>query len=258
MVDCIVPATGPKELELVREFGIIDAAPVTHENFRQWVIEDKFCAGRPNWDAVGATFTDDVEPFESMKIRMLNAGHQILANAGELLGIGTIAECMADPDVSAFFAKVLHEEISPHVTPVPGMTPEQYITLISNRFANPKIHDTTRRVAFDGLSRHRGFLHPVIEEALGQDTPITGLALVEALWARMCAGTREDGSNIEPNDPEWEALSSAALQTRDQPEAWLVFYGPIGQEIRFAEPFKAALERLWNLGTRASIQDYLR
>jgi hypothetical protein len=87
MVDSIVPATGPDELRLVRELGIDDAAPVTHENFRQWVIEDDFCAGRPDWDRVGATFTSDVHGYEMMKIRILNAGHQVLANAGELLSV---------------------------------------------------------------------------------------------------------------------------------------------------------------------------
>lgn len=79
MVDSIVPATGPNELKLVRELGIEDNAPVTHENFRQWVIEDDFCAGRPDWDKVGATFTDLVHDYETMKIRILNAGHQVIA-----------------------------------------------------------------------------------------------------------------------------------------------------------------------------------
>src|SRR6056297_1737061 len=103
MVDCIVPATGDAERALVREFGISDAAPVTHENFRQWVIEDDFCAGRPEWDAVGATFSDQVHAYETMKIRLLNAGHQVLANAGELLSVETIADCMAHPQISALF-----------------------------------------------------------------------------------------------------------------------------------------------------------
>ena len=91
MVDCIVPATGPDEIALARHFGLDDAAPVTHENFRQWVMEDAFCAGRPDWDTVGATFSDRVHDHERMKIRVLNGGHQLLANAGELLGCATIA-----------------------------------------------------------------------------------------------------------------------------------------------------------------------
>jgi len=80
MVDCIAPATGPKELALAHDFGIKDTAVVTHEAFRQWVMEDKFCAGRPAWDTVGATFSDEVHAFETMKIRILNAGHQVIAN----------------------------------------------------------------------------------------------------------------------------------------------------------------------------------
>ncbi|WP_372803095.1 mannitol dehydrogenase family protein, partial [Paracoccus seriniphilus] len=107
MVDCIVPATGPKELELVRTFGIEDAAPVTHENYRQWVIEDKFCAGRPDWDKVGATFTDDVHSFEAMKIRILNGGHQLIADAGEILSVEFISGCMNHPLIGAYFRKTV-------------------------------------------------------------------------------------------------------------------------------------------------------
>ena len=92
MVDCIVPATGPNELALVQGLGIDDAAPVTHENFRQWVIEDDFCAGRPDWDRIGATFSDDVHSYETMKLRILNGGHQLIGNPGELLSVRTIAQ----------------------------------------------------------------------------------------------------------------------------------------------------------------------
>ena len=90
MVDCIVPATGSREIELARTFGVEDAAPVTHENFRQWVIEDKFCMGRPDLEKVGATFTDNVHDFEVMKIRILNGGHQLIADAGEILSVESI------------------------------------------------------------------------------------------------------------------------------------------------------------------------
>jgi mannitol 2-dehydrogenase len=257
MVDCIVPATGPDALAQVRALGINDTAPVTHESFRQWVIEDAFCAGRPDWDRVGATFTSDVHAFESMKIRMLNAGHQLLANAGELLGIETIAGCMADADVAGFFARVQNAEIAAHVAAVPGMSPQAYTTLISRRFANPKIHDTTRRVAFDGLSRHQGFLHPIIADARATGTPLEGLALAEALWARMCAGSREDGGQIEPNDPQWDALQATALAARNAPDVWLTAYGPEADDARFSAAFAAALGSLWRDGTRATLQAYL-
>ena len=144
MVDCIVPATGPKELALAASLGIDDAAPVTHENFRQWVIEDDFCAGRPDWDRAGATFSDEVHAFEAMKLRILNGGHQILADIGEVMGLETISEAMTHPKINALFRRIQRDEIAPHVAPVPGFTPQSYIELIERRFANPSIVDTTR------------------------------------------------------------------------------------------------------------------
>jgi mannitol 2-dehydrogenase len=260
MVDCIVPATGPKELALVKDFGIDDAAPVTHENFRQWVIEDEFCAGRPPWERVGATLSADVHAYEKMKIRILNGGHQIIANPGEILSVETISGCMAHPLIGALFRKVAAEEIVPHVRPVPGMTPAAYVTLIERRFSNPCIVDTTRRVAFDGSSRHAGFLLPVIRDALKSGTPINGLALAEALWARMCEGSREDGSQIAPNDPFWDSLQAAAKDARRRPAAWLeqkTFYGDLADDRRFSAAFKDWLALIWSEGTEAALRKYL-
>lgn len=260
MVDCIVPATGPAELALVRDIGIADAAPVTHENFRQWVIEDDFCAGRPDWDEVGATFSPNVHSYEMMKIRILNAGHQVLANAGELLSVPTIADCMAHPGVAAMFRKVQVEEILPHVDPVPGISPRDYLALIERRFSNPAIRDTTRRVAFDGSSRHPGFLVPIIRDALAGGSSLEGLALVEAFWARMCGGHREDGSSIDPNDPDWAELTVVAQAARDRPAAWLEqrkIYGDLAGSEDFAGAFERWLSVLWREGTLAALARYV-
>ena len=253
MVDCIVPATGPRELALARGFGIDDAVPVTHENFRQWVIEDDFCAGRPDWDRVGATFSDRVHGYEAMKLRMLNAGHQVLANPGELLSVETISGCMAHPRIHAQFHRVELEEIAPHVEPVPDATPEAYLDLLVRRFSNTAIVDTTRRVAFDGSSRHPGFVLPILRDGLRTGAPVEGLALVEALWARMCEGTREDGSVIEPNDPSWDTLRTAAKAARDRPRAWLEqrpVYGDLVEAPRFVEAFERWLGRIRGAGAR--------
>ncbi|KPP87922.1 MAG: mannitol 2-dehydrogenase MltK [Rhodobacteraceae bacterium HLUCCA08] len=260
MVDCIVPATGPAELALARDMGIEDAAPVTHENFRQWVIEDDFCAGRPDWDKVGAIFATDVHPFETMKIRILNGGHQVISDPGEILGLQTISDCMAHPLIAGLFRKVAMDEIVPHVAPVPGLMPADYVDLIDRRFANPAIVDTVRRVAFDGSSRHTGFILPVLRAALEAGTPVEGLALVQALWARMCAGTRENGSTIDPNDPFWSDLQAAALAARDDPAAWLeqgTIYGDLARAPRFAEAFGRWLTLIWAEGTEAALTAYL-
>lgn len=259
MVDCIVPATGPAELALVRDIGIEDEAPVTHENFRQWVIEDRFCAGRPDWDRVGATFSDAVHDYERMKIRVLNAGHQVIGNVADLLGIVTIAKTMADPQIAALFRRVEETEILPHVHAVPEYTPAAYLDLIEGRFANPAIRDTTRRVAFDGSSRHPGFVLPSIRDGLRAGAPVAGLALVEALWARYCTGLREDGSVIEPNDPDWPALQARATVAATDPRAWLVpaVYGDLADAPRFADAFDGWLRMIHKKGARAALDRYL-
>lgn len=260
MVDCIVPATGAAEIALVQELGIADTAPVTHENYRQWVIEDDFCAGRPDWDKAGAVFTPAVHDYEAMKIRILNAGHQVLANAGELLSVETIADCMAHPLISALFRKVQHEEIVPGVAAVPEITPQAYVGLIEQRFSNPAIRDTVRRVAFDGSARHPGFVHPALRDALAAGGPVAGLSLVEALWARMCAGTREDGSEIAPNDPDWDNLTAAASDARSRPMAWLEqqhIYGNLIENDLFVSEFTRWLTMIWSQGSEAALRSYL-
>ena len=260
MVDCIVPATGPREMALARSFGIEDAAPVTHETFRQWVIEDNFPAGRPAWEEVGATISTDVHVYEAMKIRILNGGHQVIAAPGDLLGVDTIAGAMAHPLIRGLFTKVAAEEIAPHVAPTPETTPAEYITLIERRFANPEIADTTRRVAFDGSSRQPGFIVPTILAGLKAGTPTAGLALTSALWARYCEGVREDGSTIEPNDPHWENLRGTAHAARIDPSAWLAMrrvYGDLGEVPGFAADFARWHRLICADGAEAAMRAYL-
>ena len=259
MVDCIVPATTAEVLAKAEALGLQDAAPVTHENFRQWVIEDRFSAGRPPLERVGVTLTNDVHSYETMKLRILNGGHQLLANAGEILGVDTIADCTADRDISAFFTKVQRSEIIPQVAAVPGMTPSAYLDLISTRFTNPEIRDTTRRVAFDGSSRHAGFLLPTLRERSVAGRDVAGLALAEALWARMCAGTREDGSQIAANDPFWEELVDRARAASKDPSCWRTqqMYAPLAGDTAFARHFDRWLGMLWTQGCRETLQSYV-
>ncbi|MEM1235298.1 MAG: mannitol dehydrogenase family protein [Pseudomonadota bacterium] len=260
MVDCIVPATGPEEIALVRSFGIDDQTPVTHENFRQWVMEDSFCAGRPAWEEVGATFSDDVHAYETMKLRLLNGGHQIIAAPAEILGLKTIADAMAAPRIRGFLRKVALTEIAPHVDTVPAMDAPRYVDLIDARFSNPAIKDTVRRVAFDGSSRHTGAVLPVIRDAIAAGTDLAGLALSQALWARMCMGEREDGTVIEPNDPVWDALATAAEAACTDPQIWLEqrhFYGTIADDSRFCCAFAGALSSLLADGVEPTLGRYL-
>lgn len=261
MVDCIVPATGAAELTLAQSLGISDQAPVTHEPFRQWVIEDNFCRGRPDWDLAGAEFSDNVGGFEAQKIRILNAGHQILANVAEVLNIDTVAQAMKHPGIHAMFRKIETEEIVPHIIPVSGITPQKYLDQVDRRFSNSAIADTIRRVAFDGSSRHVGFILPTIRDAIAAGGPIDGLALAEAAWARMCEGTREDGSQIETNDPVWDDLHACAKKARKKPSIWLEMrniYGRIGDDPGFSNTFNRWLTIIYRDGIEAAIQEFVR
>ena len=260
MVDCIVPATGSRELGLVQSFGLEDQAPVSHEAFRQWVVEDKFCAGRPEFEKVGVVFSDKLELYEAQKIRVLNAGHQIVANLAEILHLKTISEAMQQPKIRAVFRTIEIQEILPHLTPVPGITQEEYVDLVEYRFANPAIIDTTRRVAFDGSSRHPGFVLPSIRDGLATGTSISGLALVEAAWARMCQGQREDGSIIIANDPYWTDLQEQAKMAKETPSIWLEMrniYGNLGENQEFLQKFSYWLEAIYDKGIEACLDEYL-
>jgi len=261
MVDCIVPRTGEVEINIVKKLGIEDLVPVSHENFRQWVIEDKFCKGRPPWDKVGVQFSDNVHGYEDQKIRILNGGHQIIANAAELLNIETVRDAMKNKTIVNLLEKIEKEEIIPHIKPVPGYTPLEYYELIAARFSNPSIQDTIRRVAFDGSSRHAGFLVPSIKDGIKNNISINGLSLAEALWARMCEGTREDGSSIEPNDPNWEKLNTCAKKSRENPLKWLEqieIYGDSSKDEKFKVYFSKWLKMIYEQGVEKTISVYLK
>ena len=261
MVDCIVPSTGERELALAHDVGIADEVPVSHENFRQWVIEDKFCSGRPNWERVGAQFTNDVYLYEKMKLRILNAGHQLIANAGELLSIELISGCMRHKLIGDYFAKVANEEIAPHVKNLPDMNVQNYVKLVTERFSNVNILDTVRRVAFDGSSRHTGFVLPIIRDAIDAETPVSGLLLSQAIWARMCAGWRENGTEIIENDPFWEQLNLKAIEAKDAPLIWLEqdhIYGDLVLNSAVRNEFTVWSESIWSEGIERTLFKYLK
>lgn len=261
MVDRITPATGDRERALAAEYGLDDPVPVTCEPFRQWVLEDNFPQGRPRLEEVGVTFTDKVHEYERMKIRILNGGHAIIAYSGALLGCELADQAMAHPLVHAFFRKVEETEVLPHVHPVPEFTPAAYLELIDERFSNPAVKDTIRRLCLDGSNRQPKFIVPSILDGLKAGTSVEGLALESALWCRYCAGQFEDGSTIEPNDPNWSRLTELSDAAKSRPGAWLeqrTVYGELAKNETFAALFADWLERLWTNGTQDTLETYLK
>ncbi|WP_309083577.1 mannitol dehydrogenase family protein [Chelativorans sp.] len=261
MVDRITPATGDRERRaLEEEFGIVDGWPVFCESYRQWVLEDNFPAGRPALEQVGVEFVQDVAPFETMKIRILNGGHSLLAYAAALLDVRFVHEAMANPLLHAFLRKVEQDEIIPVVPPVPGTDLLSYFRRVEERFANPKIADTAQRLCYDGSNKLPKFILPTISDRLEKGLDATGLALEVALWCRYCFGTTESGVPIAPNDPNWHRLQAAAETARSEPAAWLALtdiFGDLGLCEPFRKSFGEALNMLWRDGTERTLQRYV-
>ena len=261
MVDRITPATTDREREILeREFGVEDGWPVFCEGFTQWVLEDNFSLGRPDFEKVGVQFVEDVSPFELMKLRILNGGHATIAYPGGLMGIHYVHEAMEHPLIRAFLRKLEETEIIPMVPPVPDTDTNAYFDLIEQRFSNPKIGDTIQRLCLDGSNRQPKFIVPVIRDAIAKGASISGLALESALWCRYCAAVDESGRAIAPNDPNWDTLVRVAQAAKDNPQAWLdqdAVYGAVGSDPRFSAAFAQWLDMLWSRGTVATLEHYL-
>lgn len=261
MVDRITPATGERERNIARDdFNIDDNWPVFCEEFKQWVMEDNFPAGRPALEKAGVQFVSDVAPYEHMKIRILNGGHAAIAYPAALLDIHFVHEAMEHPLIRAFLTKLEKEEIIPVIPPVPDTDLNEYFALIERRFLNPKIGDTIPRLAQDGSNRQPKFILPSTADRLERGEDITGLSLVSALWCRYFYGTSDSGKEIVFNDASAERLQAAAIKAKDDPMAFLALndiFGAVAESELFRKRFAHALKTLWQEGTAKTLQLYL-
>jgi fructuronate reductase len=257
MVDRIVPATAPADIDRLEALtGYRDEAPVMHEPFRQWVIEDAFVGARPDFGAVGAEMVADVTPFEHMKLRMLNGTHSSLAYLGYLAGYETIAETVADPVLADFARALWRDEIIPALTPPPGVDLPAYADALAARYANPAIRHRTWQIAMDGSQKLPQRILGTIAESRAAGRPVPGLTLAVAAWMRYTSGRDEKGQPIEVKDPLAPRL--AALW-RDDPAATVrgflaveeVFPAALRDDAGFASDLTEALDGLVGNGARA-------
>lgn len=248
MVDRITPVTTDAARALVEErFGYRDAWPVVAEPFVQWVLEDDFPLGRPPLEDAGVQMVRDVVPYELMKLRLLNAGHQGLAYAGWLRGHAFAHEAATDPLVAAF-VRAYWAEARPTLAPVPGVDLDAYVAELLVRFANPAIADTLARLAQDASDRIPKFVLPAVRDNLAAGrAPVEGAALV-ACWARCWEGEDEQGRPIRIDDPFGEELARRASEQRSgDPLAFLRFgpvFGDLADRPEFARPYAQALRIL--------------
>jgi fructuronate reductase len=259
MVDRITPATTDANIARVTELtGKYDAAPVLHEPFRQWVIEDDFVGGlRPDFASVGVQMVQDVTAFEHMKLRMLNGTHSSLAYLGYLAGHETIADTMANPAFSTFVEQ-LWDEIMPAVATPPGVNLPDYARALKARYANPAIRHRTWQIAMDGSQKLPQRLLGTLAQNLQAGRASPGLCLAVAAWMRYVGGVDEAGRTIDVKDPLAEKLrtiSVAATTPTEKVAALLavdeVFPPALADRLR--PPVTAAASLLWAVGAQAAV-----
>jgi mannitol 2-dehydrogenase len=261
MVDRITPATTDDDRRLVREeFGVGDEWPVVCEPFAQWVLEDSFTDGRPPFERAGVQIVDDVEPYELMKLRLLNASHQALGYAGYLAGYRYAHEAMADPAFAELLRRYMYDEAIPSLRPVPGVDLNQYVEQLIERFGNPVIRDTLARLCVDSSERMPKFVLPVLHYQLEHGGPIDRATAVVASWARYAEGVDEQGEPIDIVDPLADVLTAAALRQREQPLAFVEnrhVFGDLVDDARFVASYTRALSGLLNQGGVRAVIDGL-
>ncbi len=258
MVDRITPVTSDEDRTvLARRFDLDDAWPVVCEPFTQWVLEDAFAGGRPAWQDAGVQLVDDVEPYELMKLRLLNASHQALCYLGYLSGYRYAHEVCQDPLFSSFLLAYMDREATPTLSPVPGVDLTDYKHTLVERFANPEVRDTLARLCAESSDRIPKWLLPVVRAQLASGGEFERAALVVAAWARYAEGVDEQGEAIQVVDRLRDELMAAAGRQRQDPTAFIAnreLFGDLVDDERFVAAYTSALRSLHDRGARATLE----
>ncbi|WP_254848307.1 mannitol dehydrogenase family protein [Mycobacterium sp. SP-6446] len=262
MVDRITPVTTPDIIAAVeRDYGVADRWPVVAEEFAAWVLEDDFADGRPPLDEAGVLLVDDVAPYESMKLRLLNAGHQCLCYFAWLCGYRMVHDAARDPLFAEFLLAYFDSEAIPTLRPVPGIDLCAYTRALIERFANPGLRDTVARLCAYSSDRIPTWLLPVVRDNLRSDGPIRLAAAAVASWARYAEAVDESGEPIEVVDQLAESLVPLARSQREHPTAFIEntsLFADLSREPRFVAAYRWALDSLHRDGARATLQALVR
>jgi fructuronate reductase len=260
MVDRIVPAVTPETLgQIEAAVGVADPCGVASEPFRQWVIEDNFVNGRPEWELAGAEPVGDVIPFEEMKLRMLNGSHSFLAYLGYLGGYDHISDCMQDPAYKKAARDLMLMEQAPTLS-VPGSVDlAAYADRLIDRFENPALKHRTWQIAMDGSQKLPQRMLHAISWHLDRGNAFPHLAMGVAGWMRYVAGIDEQGAPIDVRDPL--AARFAEINTTCKGEARLralmglesVFEPRLAENPVFVEAITGAYETLVAVGARKAV-----
>ncbi|KRE75137.1 MULTISPECIES: mannitol dehydrogenase family protein [Micrococcaceae] len=258
MVDRITPVTTDADRAAVtEEFGVEDAWPVVCEPFEQWVLEDKFSLGRPPFEEAGVQLVEDVEPYELMKLRLLNASHQGMCYFGYLAGYRYAHEVAQDPPFAQFLLDYMDKEATPTLAPVPGINLTAYKRTLIERFSNEHVRDTLARLCAESSDRIPKWLLPVIRINLENGGGIHRSAAIVASWARYAEGRDEQGNPIDIVDRLKPALMAAAARQHEESRAFIAnrdLFGDLAVNDRFAAAYQAALADLHTGGARYALE----
>jgi fructuronate reductase len=264
MVDRIVPASTPATFEAARRaLGVADEAAVNAEPFSQWVIEDAFPGGRPAWDEAGALITKDVEPWERLKLRVVNGLHSALAYLGAVAGCETIWAAVELPGMRAWLRRFLAEDILPSLSPPDSVDPSDYAEQALARFANPALPYRTLQVAMDGSQKlPQRVLHTALDRRRAGAEPAAS-ALVVAGWLRFLLGRADDGRPLPLDDPLAGPIHDALSGAGDAPASVVdavfgldgVFPADLAADATFRRLVTDHLEHLTRSGVRAVLVD---
>lgn len=209
MVDRITPATTPELIaEVTSHLGVADQVPIETEPFFQWVVEDNFVTQRPKWEEVGALFVEAVEPYEHMKLRMLNGSHSLIAYLGFGLGHKYVRDAMGD-DGLIEIVKTHMESASKTLAPLKDIDFGDYSNQLIDRFKNPNIAHETYQIAMDGSQKMPQRIFEPAVDAINLNVPIHPFALATAAWIEYCSGQHKNGETYSLRDPREEELSAA-------------------------------------------------
>lgn len=247
MVDRIVPAATDASLaEITRELGVEDPCAISCEPFIQWVIEDNFVAGRPDWGSVGAQLVDDVLPWEEMKLRMLNGSHSFLAYLGYLAGYAHISDCMQDASYRRAARHLMMAEQAPTLR-ISGVDLGAYADSLIERFSNPALQHRTWQIAMDGSQKLPQRLLDGIRIHLKQGSRWPLLALGVAAWMRYVSGVDDMGNAIDIRDPLAEKIRAIVETSHDENRvaALLTLQEIFGSDLPANPQFVQAVEQAW-------------
>ncbi len=262
MVDRITPATTPEDVaEVARRFEVDDQWPVVCEPFTQWVLEDRFSAGRPPLEDAGVQVVEDVEPYELMKLRLLNASHQALCYFGYLAGYRLVHDVCRDPLFANFLLSYMEREATPTLAPVPGIDLDEYRHNLIARFSNAGVRDTVARLCAFSSDRIPKWLLPVTRANLRAGGEIERSTAVVASWARYAEGVDERGGPIDVVDHRKDELMAAARRQREDPLAFIrnrELFGDLTDDERFVSMYTDMLASLHKRGARATLEALTR